>query len=405
LLIVDTSSPLLHLSNVKDDDWNYPFSAILIMSNVASNERTNEAASLDDDAPGESNDTTPALPINVISHWVLPFVQDRLTWNAVCSANKELHGAGMRMTPPWPETKLTLLGQSVTALKFSPCGSFLASGSGYPPYPVHVCDRRGSLTRLIGHNSGINHLSFSKDGKYLASANPNPSDLSIRIWPTNSTRVPQQSDKKLLGHQDFINCLDFSPDDSNLLASADYYDIKLWNVEQEVCTHSFNRRYDAIRSLCFLPARENPHTCIFVTFTGSLIRICWDDLSSVTNDTVAMPGLGEVHTSAFSHCGSLLAAASPDGEAVVVILYNMRTMAVVQRISIGQRMPKLAFSPNGKTLLFALDQHEVHICEVHDLNIRRRLGEHVAARAVAFDPSSQFLASVGLHQDVRISTL
>jgi hypothetical protein len=113
------------------------------MSVVASNKRTNEAASLDDDAPGESNDTTPAIPISVISHLVLPFVQDRRTWNAVCSGNKELHGAGMRRTPPWPETKLMLLGHCVGALKFSPCGSFLASGSFRPPYLVHIFDRRG----------------------------------------------------------------------------------------------------------------------------------------------------------------------------------------------------------------------------------------------------------------------
>jgi WD40 repeat protein len=370
-----------------------------------------KAASHNDDERQES-DATPAIPINVISHWILPFVQDRLTWNAVCSANKELHGAGMRMTPPWPETTLKL-GQTVRALKFSPCGSFLASGSGSgssrSPGLVHICDRHGSLTRLIGHTSGIRHLSFSSDGKHLASTGY---DMSIRIWPTNSTRVPQQSDKKLRGHRSLISCLDFSPDDSNLLASGDAAAVKLWNVEQEVCIYSFNHRYDAIRSLCFLPTREERHTCTFVTSTGSLIRTYWEDLSGITNDIVDMPGLGEVRTSAFSHCGSLLAAASP-GQAVT--LYNMRTMSVVQRISLRRYMAApnnhLAFSPDGKTLVFALDQHEIHICKVHDLNVRRRLArqEHAAAWAaawaVAFDPSSQFLASAGEYRDVRLWTL
>jgi WD40 repeat protein len=58
--------------------------------------------------------------------------------------------------------------------------------------------------------------------------------------PTNSTTVPQhQSDKKLLGHRGFVACLDFSPDDSNLLASGDSAHVKLWNVEQEGCMFSF----------------------------------------------------------------------------------------------------------------------------------------------------------------------
>jgi hypothetical protein len=82
-------------------------------STVASNTMpTAEEASLDDDAPLECDTTTPVIPINLISHLVLPFVQDRPTWNAVCSANKELHEAGMRMNPPWPQTKLEL-GQNV----------------------------------------------------------------------------------------------------------------------------------------------------------------------------------------------------------------------------------------------------------------------------------------------------
>jgi hypothetical protein len=68
------------------------------MSIVASNENTEEAASGNDNARQE-HDPTPTIPINVISHWVLPFVQNRQTWNADCSANKELHGASMRMTP------------------------------------------------------------------------------------------------------------------------------------------------------------------------------------------------------------------------------------------------------------------------------------------------------------------
>jgi WD40 repeat protein len=284
------------------------------------------------------------------------------------------------------------LGQRVGALKFSPCGS----GSNRHPWHVCICDRRGSLTRLMGHTSGVHHLSFSKDGKHLASTRH---DKSIRMWPTNCTRVPQQSDKKLQGQLRLAGSLDFSPDDSNLLASAD---------EQEACTCSFNHMNDAIRSLCFLPAREKRRTCIFVTSTESPIRACWDDLSGVTSDVVDMPGLGKVQMSTFSHCGSLLAAACPNSRTIT--LCNMRTMAVVQRMSIrhhtAARNNVLAFSHDGNTLIFALDRGEIQICQVDDLNMRRRpLGqEHTDAWTVTFDPSSQFLASVGRDQDVQLWT-
>jgi WD40 repeat protein len=377
------------------------------MTTVTSKKRTVVASSINDDASQEYDDTTPAIPVNLISHLVLPFVEDRRTWNAVCSANKELHEASMRITPPWPEAKLTLRGQSVGALKFSPCGFFLASGLIRPPYPVHICDRHGRQTWLTGHTSGIFLLSFSSDGNYLASAAGRSYDTSIRLWPTNSAKLPQQSDKMLRGHQRVVTCLNFSRDDSNVLISADYCTIKLWNVEQEVCIYTFNHSCGSIRCLCF-PAVEEGNKSISVTSNGSLIRTCWDDLSCVTSDIVNMPGLGKVQASAFSHCGSLLAAASHNGHAVT--LYNMRTMGVVQRLPVHQitGIFVLAFSPDSKTLVLAFNQREIHICEVHDLNIRRRLAvgqQHAATWAVAFDTSCQSLATAGEDQDVRLWTL
>jgi WD40 repeat protein len=367
-------------------------------------------------------DTPPAIPISLISHLILPFLQDRRTWNDVCSANKELHEAGMRMTPPWPATKLEL-EQMVGALKFSPCGSFLVSGTWLPPYLVHICDRRGRQTCLRGHTSGIFFLSFSNDGNYLASAGCNTNDESIRIWPSEpTTRLPQQSDRTLRGHRRVINCLDFSPHDTNLLASGDAGAIKLWNVEHEVCIYSFDHSCGYIPTLCF-PVQEEGQKCIFLTQDGSLIRTWWNDPSDTESDIVDMPGLGQVWTSAFSNCGSLLAAVSSDGDTVT--LYDIRAMTVVQSLSIDRNTMNrntivapynsmcLTFSPDDKSLVLRFKANEIHIYEVPDLNIRRILRPGVPAtsrptgaiKVVAFDPSGQFLALAEGGQNVRLWTL
>jgi WD40 repeat protein len=393
-------------------------------SNVASNKRKEAAASLNDDMP-RNYDATPVIPINLISHLILPFLPDRRTWNAVCSANKELHEAGMRMNPPWPATKL-VLGQRVQVvdLKFSPCGSFLATGARYYPYLVYICDRRGRQTRLWGHTSGIVFLSFSNDGNYLASVgsrdNNNYFDTSIRIWPTDSTtRLPQQSDKTLRGHQRSITCLDFSPVDSNILASGDPGAIKLWNVEQEVCIYSFDHMRGYIRAMCFPPGQDEGRNCIFLASTGWLIRTWWNDLSDIESDIVDMPGLDLVGASAFSHCVSLLAVLYlGSGNIVTCTLYDMRTMTVVQTIPIHRRMSSplcLAFSPGDKTLVFRFTPDEIQIREVPDLNIKRRFikrrlwrpdaSAHTYNGMVAFDPSGQFLASAAPDENVRLWTL
>jgi WD40 repeat protein len=378
------------------------------MSTVTSN----KLKPLDEDAPQEC-DRTPVIPTYIISDLILPFVQDRRTWNSVCSATKELYEAGMAMTPPWPETKVDV-GQMVRSLKFSPCGSFLACGSLTVPPRVSICDRRGKISRLLGHTSRISHLSFSKGGKYLASAG---CDMSIRIWPTDSTGLPRQSDKPLFGHRQYIKCLDFAPDDSNVLVAAGFNEIKVWNVEREVCTHNVYHSGGSIRSM-FFPAVDMDRTCIFVTLYGSLVRTCWDDpAGTISIEIVNMPGLHPMMLkSVFSPCGSLLATSSEgrnDGM-MNVTLYDMNAMFVLQRVTIDACTPGqndvLIFSPNGKTLAFNSGLDEILFLQVDDLDIRRRLEENANApirgdSAIAFDPSSQFVASAGLDTYVRLWTL
>jgi hypothetical protein len=179
-------------------------------------------------------------------------------------------------------------------------------------------------------------------------------------------------------HEGYITCLDFSPGDSNLLASGDAgSNIKLWNFEQEVCVYSSDHSFGFIPSLSLsFPVEDEGHTCIFVTSTGSLIRTHWgNDLSDVESHIVDMSGLDGLKTSAFSHCGSLLAAAAPDDN--IVTLYDMRTMTVLRKLSIPQNTlgpyDCLAFSPDGKTVVLRFNTNEIHICEVSDLHIRRVL--------------------------------
>jgi WD40 repeat protein len=174
--------------------------------------------------------------------------------------------------------------------------------------------------------------------------------------------------------------------------------------------------------LMFVPTGNKDHKCIFVTSAGTLIRTCWGDLSgNIMSDIVDLPGLGQVRKAAFSHCGSLLAAWSYEGfqlgdGSIHVSLYDMKTMSVVRRVTMDDFTPGphnfFTFSPNGKTLVFDFGRHEILVLQVHDLNIRRRLGQDEDApmlpmltSAIAFDPCSQFVASAGLDKYVQLWTL
>ena len=71
---------------------------------------------------------------------------------------------------------------------------------------------------------------------------------------------------------------------------------------------------------------------------------------------------------------------------------------------------RFVFSSDGKTLVFDVGRSaEIVDFQAHDPRIRRRLGEDIdAARrasAIAVDPTSQVVASAGLDNYIRLSTL
>jgi WD40 repeat protein len=221
-----------------------------------------------------SSSSIPKIPLGLIADLILPFVADRATWDSVYCASKELCLAGKKMTPPWPNTRIKWNGRhAIHPVAFSPSGLQLAFViNRINRNVVHVWDRWGKETLLKGHNSATNCLEYSSDGEYLASGSQ---DGWIRLWHTESfhaafskvsrekpARTPEQGGKILLHNDSRPSALAFSRTDSNLLASAGGLSgmIKVWNVEERSCIHSFNPSC-SIRSLFFAGGADCLHCC------------------------------------------------------------------------------------------------------------------------------------------------
>jgi hypothetical protein len=120
--------------------------------------RSAQEASIHDDALSGRDCHQPfsdhvTLPMNLIIGSILPFVQDRSTWNNLCVANKELRDAGRSMTPPWPETTVQLSARNFAqAMVFSPCGHYLACGT--VPTLGRSSFVRPSLVQLLDRRTG-----------------------------------------------------------------------------------------------------------------------------------------------------------------------------------------------------------------------------------------------------------
>ena len=80
------------------------------------------------------------------------------------------------------------------------------------------------LSSLAGHNNFVNRLSFSRDGRLLASGGY---DSTIKLWDTINGRELQT----LKGHTGSITALDFSPDGKLIVSGSDDGSTRLWNTQ------------------------------------------------------------------------------------------------------------------------------------------------------------------------------
>ena len=152
-----------------------------------------DESSTDDDAASQTTEDDPQVPERQEPAQPLPPPQPATT-------------AGNARERPRYELRHTMQGHtsSISAVKFSPDGTFLASCSmTLPPCGAFRCScvlysgndkvvkiwspYTGELIRnLNGHTKGLSDIAWSSDSVYLASASD---DQTIRIWDVDSVRT------------------------------------------------------------------------------------------------------------------------------------------------------------------------------------------------------------------------
>jgi WD40 repeat protein len=115
----------------------------------------------------------------------------------------------------------------VTALKFSPDGQTLISGSIDETVRQWEVDSGEQIRRFDGHTGGVFNVSFSPDGEYAASG---AADATIILWhvPTGNPL------RQLSGHEGVVHHASFEQGGERLWSAAEDGQLRSWNLSLDL---------------------------------------------------------------------------------------------------------------------------------------------------------------------------
>ncbi len=280
--------------------------------------------------------------------------------------------------------------EGVLSVSFSPDGKTIATASG--DKTVHLWTLQGKLIQTLkGHESGVNSVAFSPEGKTIASASD---DNTVRLWDLQGQLI-----QTLKGHEAGVTSVVFSPDGQTITSASDDKTVRLWNLQGQLI-QTLKGHESGVTSVAFSPDGKTIASASWIRLAPrtiiSTIRLWNLQGQEIQN----LKGHNDEITSiAFSPDGETIASASNDK---TVRLWNLQGENIETLEGHNFGINSVAFSPDGKTIASASNDRTIRLWNLQGQVIQTLQGHDAPVNSVAFSPDGETLVSASGDKTVRL---
>ncbi|MBD2775387.1 eIF2A-related protein [Iningainema tapete] len=271
---------------------------------------------------------------------------------------------------------------SIISVSFSPDGKTIATASKDKTAKLWSLDGQ-QLQTLHGHTEQVLSVNFSPNGKTIATAS---GDKTFKIWNLNGKLI-----RTFTAHNGEIYNIIFSPDGRLLVTASADQTVKLWNQEGQLLKTLKGHTADVL-SVSFSPdgktiaTASQDGTAKLWNLKGQLLKILRG------HD-------GWIWRVRFSPDGKTIATASDDK---TVKLWNQEGQLLKTLKEHGGSVYDVNFSPDGKTIATANEDGTIKLWNLDAQLLQTLKGHNKQVNSVSFSPDGKTIATASRDGTVKL---